>query len=132
MHGHIFCAGSNSSWDAFVHEQASVWERTINGWIVNNHRHPLLVVKYENLKKNTALELKRMLDFLQVPYSTSRLGEVVGRGYSAYKRKHQEEFDHYTTDQRNVLRNVVERVSESLKNNDLLEVADVSSYQTAT
>lgn len=97
-------------------------------WVSNNHNHPVLVVMYEDLKKDTLTELKRMLDFLQVPYSRSRLIEVVSRGYSTYKRQHVEEFDHYTTEQREVVCSAIERVSKALQENSLLVKANVSSY----
>ena len=105
-----------------------IWERTVLAWVSNNHNHPVLVVKYEDLKKDTLTEVKRMLDFLQVPYSESRLTEVVFRGYSMYKRQHVEKFDHYTTEQREVVRSAIERVSRTLHENSLLVKANVSSY----
>ena len=128
----VYCVylyvGTNSDWNDFVYEQATVWKRTIFAWVAENHNHPLLVVKYEDLKKNTMAELKKMLDFLQVPYSNSRLNEVMARGYSMYKREHGEVFDHYTEDQRDAVRSAIEHVSKSLEENGLLGVANVSSY----
>ena len=64
---YCYYTGTNSDWNDFVHEQALIWERTVLAWVSNNHNHPVLVVKYEDLKNETVAELKRMLDFLQVP-----------------------------------------------------------------
>ena len=97
-------------------------------WIANNHNHPVLVIKYEDIKNNTQAELRRMLDFLQVPYSYSRLNEVVARGYRMYQREHSETFDHYTSGQRDIMRSAVEQVSKSLRENGLLYQANVSAY----
>lgn len=108
-----------------------MWERTVLAWVSDNHNHPVLVVKYEDLKNNTVAELRKMLDFLQVPYSLSRLQYVVGRGYSMYKRKHDEEFDHYTVDQRDTVRSAIERVARTLEEHNLLGKANVSSYLTS-
>ena len=107
-----------------------MWERTVLAWVANNHNHPVLIVRYEDLKNNTrtVVEMKRMLDFLQVPYSSSRLSEVVARGYSVYKRQHGEEFDHYTQDQRDTVRSAIERVAKSLEEHNLLKRANVSVY----
>ena len=97
-------------------------------WITNNHDHPVLIVKYEDIKNNPQSELRRMLDFVQVPYSSSRLKQVVARGYRTYRREHSETFDHYTPDQRDTVRSAIERVSKCLKESDLLEKANVSLY----
>ena len=123
-----FFAGTNSNWNDFVHEQATIWEQTVLAWIANNHNHPVLVVKYEDIKNNTQAEMRRMLDFLQVPYSSSRLNEVVARGYRMYQREHSDTFDHYTSGQRDIVRSAIERVSKSLRENGLLDMANVSLY----
>ena len=120
--------GSNITWNAFVLEQTPIWERTVLAWVLNNHRHPVLVIKYEDLKNNTEEEIEKMLDFLQVPYSRSRLREVVTRGYEAYKRPHRDEFDHYTVEQRATIRAAIVRVANSLKEHKVLDKADVSLY----
>ena len=115
----------NTSWNNFVHEQAMIWEQTILAWITNNYDHPVLVVKYEDVKKNTESELRRILDFLQVPYSSSRLKEVVARGYHMYRRKHSELFDHYTSGQRDTVTSAIHRVSKHSKDNGLFELVKV-------
>ena len=124
----ILLTGTNTSWNSFVHEQAMIWEQTVLVWITNNHDHPVLIVKYEDIKNNTESELRRMLDFLQVPYSSSRLKEVVARGYHMYRRKHSESFDHYTPGQRDTVTSAIERVSKRLKDNGLLEQVNVLLY----
>jgi DNA-binding NtrC family response regulator len=102
-----------------------IWEQTVLAWIMNNHDHPVLIVRYEDVKNNTHSELRRMLDFLQVPYSSSRLKEVVARGYRMYRRDHGETFDHYTPGQRDTVTSAIEHVSKRLKDNGLLELANV-------
>ena len=124
----FFFIGTNSTWNNFVHEQAVIWEQTVLAWITNNHDHPVLIVKYEDIKSNTQSELRRILDFLQVPYSSSRLKQVVARGYRTYRREHSETFDHYIPGQRDTVRSAIERVSKSLKESDLLEKANVTLY----
>ena len=124
----VFFTGTNTTWNNFVHEQAVIWEQTVLAWIINNHNHPVLIVKYEDVKKNTQTELRRMLNFLQVPYSSSRLKEVVARGYRMYRREHSQSFDHYTPDQRDTVRSTIERVSKYLKANGLLDKANVTLY----
>ncbi len=97
-------------------------------WSMNNHDHPVLIVKYEDIKNNIQSELRRMLDFLQVPYSSSRLKDVVARGYRMYRREHSETFDHYTPGQRDTVTSAIKRVSKRLKDNGLLEQANVTLY----
>lgn len=124
----IFITGTNLTWNNFVHEQAIIWEQTVLTWIISNHNHSVLIVKYEDIINNTESELRRMLDFLQVPYSSSRLKEVVTRGYKKYRREHSEMFEHYTTGQRDTVRSTIERVSKCLKESGLLEKGNVTLY----
>ena len=111
-----------------MYEQATMWKKTILGWIVNNMDHPVLVVKYEDLVGNTHREIKRILDYIQVPYYTSRLNDVVNQGYSKYKRKHLYEFDHYTALQRLLIKSVMKSTSSVLSDHGLLHIANISSY----
>ena len=88
-----------------------------------------MVVRYEDLKKNTTYELRRMLDFIQVPYRQSQLYKVVDKGYIRYKRK-KKEFDHYTIEQREYVRSVIKDTAGMLTEHGLLNVANVSIYNS--
>ena len=62
--------------DEFVASQTLQWQQLVLTWVVDAMDRPVLVVKYEDLVENTQVELKRMLDFLQVPYKSSELEMV--------------------------------------------------------
>lgn len=73
-----------------------------------NHNHPVLVVKFEDLQMDTVAELKRMLDFLQTPYSNAGVEEL---GLSISK---DEPSLVYTTDEINYINSMVENTIEAL------------------
>ena len=51
-------------------------------WLVNgtNHGHRVLAVKYEDMKKNSLAEVKRMLSFLRFPYKEKELQRRLAAG----------------------------------------------------
>lgn len=106
--------GNNSKWEHFVHEEAMTWYQTVKGWVMNNMKHPILVVKYEDMVQNTKLELERILEFVQVPYSRQQLVRVVEAGYREYKRPHDVEFEHYTVKQKEYVCSLVAAVAPVL------------------
>lgn len=108
-------------------ERAKVWQETLLVFLLHNHNHPVMVVRYEGLKRNAKAELIRMLDFLQVPYKLSQVDKVVDKGYSKYKRK-KIEFDHYTTEQREHVRSIIRDTAATLTEHGLLNVVNVSNY----
>ena len=81
--------GYNQDWNAFVHTQAVEWQKTVLGWTVNSAGHSVVVVKYEDMKTNTSKELRRMLHFLQVPYTETQFQSVVTRGYGHVQKTSQ-------------------------------------------
>ena len=63
--------------------------------------HPILVVKYEDLKSDVLTQLKRMLEFLNVPYSDEELEKRLSEDYRGFHRLHKrDDFEHFTPEQR--------------------------------
>ena len=93
--------------------------------MVDNHNHSVLVIRYEDLKKDVSGNLRRMLDFLQVPYTEQRLQEV---GFKEFKRNHSEEFDHYAREQRDFVRSVINDTLSVLKARGLSSVCNIEEY----
>ena len=61
----------------------------------------MLLVKYEALKNDTAMEIQKILDFLDISYSTEDLQRQLSGGFSAFHRSHSNEnFDHFTPEQK--------------------------------
>ena len=57
-------------------------------------------MRFEDLKANVIAEVKRMLDFLKVPYSESELEERMKTRFEKYHRKNIQHFDHFTAVQK--------------------------------
>ena len=80
------------------------------------HRLPtaesLLVVFYEDLKRELARELKRMVEFLDHPCTPEQLNRTVEEGYSAYYRNHTDTFEHYTSDQKIFINNIIQLTTQ--------------------
>ena len=120
--------GENEDWNDWVRIQSLIWKRTVLAWVVDNYNHSVLVIRYEDLKKDTSVSLRRMLDFLQVPYTEQRLQEVITQGFKDFKRKHSEEFDHYTREQREFVRSVINDTLSVLKARGLSSVCNIEEY----
>ena len=60
----------------------------IRNWLVNSRNHPVLLVKYEELKQNTLQEVLRMLNFLMVPYSKDMVEQRLAAGFNSFQRSH--------------------------------------------
>ena len=93
--------GDNPRWNAFVYDQSQRWFTMLENWISKNRKHPVLLVKYEDLKNDTAMEIQKILDFLDISYSTEDLQRQLSGGFSAFRRSHtKENFDHFTPEQK--------------------------------
>lgn len=60
----------------------------------------ILVIKYEDMLTDLSSQLKKMLNFLQVPYSNAQLDCVLNNQLNRFHRKKVSEFDHYTPELR--------------------------------
>ena len=123
-------AGENKEWNMYVYIQTLKWQRTILAWVVNNMGHSVLVVKYEDMKANMSKELRRMLNFLQVPYTEAQFQSVVTSGYEKFRRHHssQDDYDHYTSEQRAFVNSVIRTTHSILEEYYLSEICSVHEY----
>ena len=90
----------------------------IANYIMKN-RHPMLTVFFEDLKEDTAREVKRMLDFLEYPYNNAELQATLLGGFNQFYRNHTDTFDHFTADQREAYNTVITDVVKRLKQYNL-------------
>ena len=126
--------GENEEWNAYVHTGAVEWQQTLFAWVLNNLRHPMIVVKYEDMIKDTSKELQRMLHFLQVPYSDAQFQSVVTRGYTEFKRPHHphNDYDHYTSQQRAFVNSIIRTTHRLLEEYRLTNRCNVYEYLSPT
>ncbi len=120
--------GENKAWDAYVHREAVEWQNTIIGWLLRNKEHPVMVVKFEDLKRSTVVEVKRMLDFLLVPYTMEKVLEVVGSEFAEFRRKHQQSFEHFTPEQKEFVTQVLRTTMKLLNARKLSNVCNILDY----
>ena len=75
-------------------------------------------MKYEDLKSDSLTPIKRMLEFLRVPYSDEELEKRLSQDYRQFHRKHtnsSSSFDHYTPKQREYISAMIQNVVDMLK-----------------
>jgi len=75
---------------------------------------PTVVVQYERLSTNLYTELKKMLDFLGVSYTESDIQCAIKSTTETFHRKHNKQFYPYTPEQRQVVLQEIQNVSEIL------------------
>ena len=99
-------------------------------WIeANIHNKPILVVKYEDLKSNKIAVVKRMLDFLKVPYSEDELQKRLAEDYKDFHRPHTaSDFDPFTAEQRITTRNAIQETLDLLQEKNNGESFGIESY----
>ena len=91
-------------------------------WTATSHNHPLLIVKYEDLIEDTSSVLMEMLDFLQVPYSSSAVQEL------AMNLNVEEISLTYTSDERDYINSIIKGTIESLRTSKLDTDCNLSLY----
>ena len=69
--------------------------------------YPLLVVRYEDLKSDKVRQVTRMLDFLNVNYSKVDVEQRLQEDFSAVRRNHSCDFDHFTENQKLYMRSMI-------------------------
>ena len=98
------------------------WQRTLLNWIVSARQlnHPLLVVRYEDLKADKVKEVARMLDFLHQDYNRTDLAIKLEDGFDTFHRTHSaaDDYDHYTKEQRDYIKSIILSTEKQLSQSD--------------
>ena len=114
---------ADDQWSDFVLEEAKEWQRIIQSWMVDDLNHPVLAVWYEELRLDVAVELKRMLDFLQVPYNTFIVEELA----LSFQEDRPSIMNMYTASQINYINSIVKSTIETLADSSI-DSEYLSSY----
>ena len=77
-------------WIKFVHNRAPQWLAMMRNWIAGNKGHPVLVIRYEDIKLNPVREVKKMLRFLNIEYDEHEVEERLQKDFSIYHREHKQ------------------------------------------
>ena len=114
---------ADDQWSGFVLEEAKEWQRIIQSWMVDDLNHPVLAVWYEELRLDAAVELKRMLDFLQVPYNTFIVEELA----LSFQEDRPSNMNMYTANQINYINSIIKSTIETLADSSI-DSEYLSSY----
>ena len=105
------------------------WSAEVSGWIIAGKDNPFLAVRYEDLKKDTVKEMKKVVDFLGFSYiSESDIKERLGAGYNAFYRNHKDSFSHYTQEQKEFVHQQVESTINKLREHGKDNIFAINEY----
>ena len=116
----------NVEWQRYAVSAGYRYQRTVERWL-KDATVPLIVIRYEDLVKDTKTQIQRMLDFLEYPYTKQRLDCVVSHQIETFHRKHDHEFDPFATRQRLNLLGIMKAV-EPLLNKYGASYSDMYSF----
>ena len=116
---HLICSilpAVTEKWSIFSGEYLDHWIHRLNNWVFDNHGHPVHVVNYEDLKKDTVREVEKILDFLQFPYSHEEVVERLKTDFTTFQRPHtHDDFQHFSPAQKEMLQTTLLTVMADAK-----------------
>ena len=84
--------------------------------MLNSPNHPVHVVSYEDLQRDTVGEVEKILDFLEFPYSHDELVERLREDYTTFQRPHtNDDFQHFSPEQKANIRTTLLSVMVTAK-----------------
>ena len=124
--------GENPEWVAIIHKQAKKWKNMIYNHVIKRKpTHPLLVVRYEDLKHDSVGEVQRMLDFLDITIERDELVQRLQQNsFNKYHRNHtrSSQFNPYTPSQIRYWNSVILETEKSLQSNGITNFIPLRSY----
>ena len=89
---------------------------------------PLLIVRFESLRRDYQKEIKRMLKFLGVEVQEEELRRRLKGGFDRYRRHHHDTFSHFTSRQTEVVRKHIRNVERALAGTNLSYLLPLQEY----
>ena len=83
-----------AEWEEFVEEESSHWERMMTNCMKDHAQ--TLVIFYENLQSNLALELTRIHRFLRIPIDAERLKCTLANAEGNFHRNSKLDFEPFS------------------------------------
>ena len=120
--------GTNKKWVEFLHEQLPRWQEMVKNWVTLHGRHPILVVKYEDLKRDALFQVKRILTFLKMPFAEEVVERRLTEGFNSFHRNHKAKFDHYTPFQRQHVLRAINSTIHLLNVSGHAQLLDLHEY----
>lgn len=114
-------AGENKDWDAYIHTKLPRWPVQIVNLLTEAKlsQRPVYVLQFEDLKSDTARELKKVTDFLGFSYSLEEVSTRLQAGFTKFYRNHTAQFSHFTAGQEKYIHDVVYHTSQVMRENGL-------------
>ncbi|XP_065907634.1 WSCD family member CG9164-like [Dysidea avara] len=109
----------SDKWQEKVIRMKNEWLRHITTCL-QSAEVPILVVKFENLKSNLFVEVKRMLDFLEVPYTDRDIECTINSNVESFHRQHHDKtFDPYSPQQKQSILDIIREANVILNQFDV-------------
>jgi hypothetical protein len=118
-------------WMAFFTESLDAWRTRMITWVIENDatRHPVHVVRYEDLQKDTVGEVEKILDFLNFDYVHEDIVEKLKGDFTDFKRSHnQTSFRHFSDKQKEQLRGTLTELWGMAKDRGKAELLRFDEY----
>ena len=115
----LFLANS-VGWGNKVKGASNKWAKIVGAWL-NTKKFPVLIVGYENLMKDTYTELKRMLDFIEYPYSEDDVLCAVNKSAEGFHRNHSKRYlsNPFSPEVQNFVLDQIKTIDASLLKHDI-------------
>ena len=89
---------NDPKWVQKIANYTKKYVNEVTSWL-SGTKIPTIVVRYEDMVKDTRTQLQRMLDFLKYPYTEERLDCVMKHQIETFHRKHDHQFNPFTDEQ---------------------------------
>lgn len=109
----------------------TLWVERIQNWVLNRPSgHPVIVVRYEDLKQDTMMEVGRMLGFLNLHISSENLSQRLEKDFTTFKRPHCEmcDFTHYTVNQKLCMKSSLQHAVHLAEEKNMTSVFKLNEY----
>ena len=117
------------SWDEFLHMYMKEWRTRLQQWVIDQNTHPVHVMRYEDLKQDTVIEIEKTLTFLNMSYDSNTLKKQLSEGYSEFWRPHSSDtFEHFSDDQKKFMMSVLLDLNEAAEKTNKSHLLRLSEY----
>ena len=110
----------------------NMWKSRIINWVLkSSDEHPVHVVRYEDLKKDTPGELSKILTFLRIPHTVKDISSRLLEDFTTFKRRHvNDNFEHYSRSQKQYIKSVLLDTIKLTQSTDrsILDIMHLEEY----
>ena len=126
----IIISPDSENWDNFMQTYMQAWKRRIQNWVLQEHAdHPVLLVRYEDLKLNTVKEVERMLTFLHQPFDPEEIASKIAEDFTTFKRPHADgDFERFTDSQKLYMESVLLETIKHTQNSNMTQGLKLDGY----